>query len=108
MTEVVMFTRPDCKYCVKAKQLFMTKPFANVELIVLDDQDNYEQVKSWMIEHSEGSKTVPQIFIGGAHVVGGYTGLSILNEAGELDRILQEKRDKTLAIEIEVKRVELA
>jgi glutaredoxin 3 len=42
-----------------------------------------------MIQRSNGGRTVPQIFIGGAPI-GGYDEISALDRAGKLDALLAE------------------
>lgn len=94
MAEVVMFTRPNCRFCEMAKELLMSKmredkfKQMNVNLIVLDEQPNYEVIRKEMIRLSDGQTTVPQIFIQGEHVLGGYTALKRLDVEGTLNCML--------------------
>lgn len=87
--EVVLFTRPGCVFCEKAKDLLVWMEYVKVFQIVLDDQADYEAARAEMIRASEGSTTVPQVFINGVHVPGGFTGLKGLKEQGKLEGLLQ-------------------
>ena len=92
MAEVVVFTRPTCKFCQKAKDLLLDKNLAEMELIqiVLDEQDNYDEARSEMVRLADGKTTVPQIFINGKFIPGGFTGLKELDDNGQLDPMLQK------------------
>lgn len=95
MTEVVIFTRPTCSYCVKAKELLLAKcarddlNHVNVFQIVLDDQNNYDEARAEMVSLANGKTSVPQVFVKGQFIPGGFTGLKQLDETGELDAMLK-------------------
>jgi glutaredoxin 3 len=91
---VVLFTRPSCKYCVKAKELLLTKKNAEVYQIILDDQQSYDQARAEMVRLADGKTSVPQIFINGVFIPGGATGLQELDASGKLDELLSEDSDE--------------
>jgi len=79
MTEVTIYTKDNCPYCVAAKELLGSKQVAFQETDVTADPDTLGQ----LVEKT-GQMTVPQIFIGD-EFIGGFDDLQALNEAGELD-----------------------
>jgi glutaredoxin 3 len=84
MSEIIIYTKDVCPYCVKAKQLLKIKGVTNITEIDITSSD---ELKQQMVAKSGGRKTVPQIFIGGTHV-GGCDDLYALNDAGKLDALL--------------------
>ena len=80
---VVIYTTPICPYCVRAKALFAKKGVAYDEVDVMMDLKAREE----MLARSGGAQTVPQIFIGNAHV-GGSDELYALEKEGKLDLLL--------------------
>ncbi len=73
-----------CPYCVRAEQLLKQKQVIEIDKIRVDIEP---EQKREMIEKT-GRCTVPQIFIGDVHV-GGCDDLHALEDAGELDTLLQ-------------------
>ncbi len=73
-----------CPYCVRAEQLLKQKQVIEIDKIRVDIEP---EQKREMIEKT-GRRTVPQIFIGDVHV-GGCDDLHALEDAGELDALLQ-------------------
>ena len=73
-----------CPYCVRAEQLLKQKQVIEIDKIPVDIEP---EQKREMIEKT-GRRTVPQIFIGDVHV-GGCDDLHALEDAGELDTLLQ-------------------
>lgn len=86
--EIVLFTRPNCKYCTMAKELLLTKSNIGLFQIVLDNQESYQDVRDEMVRLSGGVNTVPQIFIAGKFQPGGYSALKEMQDSGELDKLL--------------------
>lgn len=82
MADVTIYTTKVCPYCVRAKDLFKRKGVAYTEVDASDDA-----VREAMIAKAGGRRSVPQIFIGEAHV-GGCDDLYALDKAGELDALL--------------------
>jgi NADH-dependent peroxiredoxin subunit F len=82
MTDIEIYTRLWCPYCIKAKALLQTKGLEWREF----DITRAPELQHEMQERS-GRHTVPQIFIDG-DPIGGYDDLAHLNASGELDRRL--------------------
>ena len=82
MTEIIIYTKPYCPYCDKAKQLLIKKQKDFQEI----DISNSSLKRSEMIEKSKGRTTVPQIFINQKHI-GGCDDLYALEQAGKLDAL---------------------
>lgn len=83
MKKVTVYTRPLCPYCVRALSLLQQKGAEVVELSAGFDAKLREE----MLARSNGQRTYPQIFIGETHV-GGFDELKALDDAGELDGLL--------------------
>ncbi|HUN49698.1 MAG TPA: glutaredoxin 3 [Candidatus Sulfotelmatobacter sp.] len=83
MAEVTLYTTMMCPYCYRAKQLLEDKGVAYTEIDVGMDADK----RAEMTERSGGRRTVPQIFVDGAHI-GGSDDLYALERAGKLDALL--------------------
>ena len=84
--EIDIYTSPLCGYCTIAKKLLIKKGADFNEFDILKNPS----LKSTMVERSNGSKTVPQIFINKQHI-GGWEQLVGLDKNGTLDKILREK-----------------
>ena len=84
MTNIVVYSKQICPYCVRAKALLKRKGAEFEEIMITD-----EKTRDEMIEKSGGRMTVPQIFIGDYHV-GGYDDLEKLNKEGKLDELLNK------------------
>ena len=80
---VVIYTRPFCGYCERAKALLGDKGVAFEEIEASMDPEARKQMQ----ERSGGRMTYPQIFIGDHHV-GGCDDLVALERAGKLDDLL--------------------
>lgn len=85
MRPVTIYTTPICPYCVRAKALLKKKGVDFEEIDVFMDSD----ARAEMEAKSHGGKTVPQIFVGDAHV-GGCDELYTLDREGKLDLMLEE------------------
>lgn len=83
MKAVEIYTTPSCPYCQAAKRLLVKKGASYSEIDV--SRDAAQRVT--MTKRANGGRTVPQIFIGGAHV-GGSDDLHMLDHAGKLDALL--------------------
>jgi len=80
---VVIYTKSSCPYCRAAKDLLRRKGAPFEEIVV--DGDRAGQAA--MALKAGGRSSVPQIFIGAAHV-GGCDDLYDLEGAGRLDALL--------------------
>ena len=83
MAEIVVYSGPQCPYCVRAKELFKRKGVAFTEYDVKSDKARFEE----MLAISNGRRTIPQIFINGQHI-GGCDDLYALDAKGGLDPLL--------------------
>lgn len=79
MARVTVYTTQVCPYCVQAKRLLGERSIPYDEIDVSTDA----ALRDEMIQRAGGKRTVPQIFIDGAHV-GGYTELRALADRGGL------------------------
>lgn len=70
MSEITIYTRQHCSYCVDAKALLRSKglPFQEISL------EEHPELIDEVIARSR-QRTVPQIFVG-SQSIGGYTELS--------------------------------
>lgn len=85
--DIIIYSTMMCPFCVRAKQLLDSKGVVYQEIRIDEDMAKREE----MLEKSGGRKTVPQIFINGNHV-GGFDDLRVLNEQGELDKIISSSK----------------
>lgn len=83
MPAIKMYTTGVCPYCTRAEQFLHAKGVAQIEKIRIDTDPI---ARNEMME-STGRRTVPQIFIGSAHV-GGYDDLVALDKSGGLQPLL--------------------
>ncbi len=83
MAQVTVYSKTFCPYCVRAKKLLESKGVKFEEIMVDDKPELFNELKK-----KSGMMTVPQIFIND-QLIGGYTELAELNEAGELDPLLK-------------------
>ena len=83
MPEIEIYTQDWCGFCARAKQLLEKKGAVYREI----DAPNGTPERAEAMQRSGGKTTVPQIFIGGAHV-GGCDDLVALERAGKLDALL--------------------
>ena len=83
MQTVEIYTSPLCGYCHAAKRLLTDKGVSFAELDVMRDPKRRQE----MMKRANGRHTVPQIFVGKAHV-GGYDDMAALERAGKLDSML--------------------
>lgn len=83
MAPVVMYSTGVCPYCQRAEMLLKARGVTAIEKIRVD-LDPSRRIE--MVEKT-GRRTVPQIFIGSAHV-GGFDDLSALDRDGRLTSLL--------------------
>ena len=84
MAQIIVYSGPNCPYCVRAKQLLTKKGASFTNYDVKADTAKFDE----MFAKSGGRKTIPQIFINGQHI-GGCDDLYALDAAGKLDALLQ-------------------
>lgn len=83
MPAITIYTTFLCPYCHMAKALLRAKGAAYDEI----DVTGAAGLRAEMRARAGGRNTVPQIWIGGAHV-GGCDDLRTLERSGELDQLL--------------------
>jgi glutaredoxin 3 len=83
MPLVLMYCTAICPYCARAEALLKRKGVADIEKIMIDLDPMHSEE---MIART-GRRTVPQIYIGAAHV-GGCDDLYELDRQGKLDTLL--------------------
>lgn len=83
MQDITIYTKSTCVYCNSAKDLLHRKnaPFNEISV------DGDHAAQQAMSVRAHGRSSVPQIFIGLAHV-GGCDDLYALERAGKLDALL--------------------
>lgn len=82
MSNVVIYSKENCPYCVMAKKLLDARNVVYTEIRI----DLIEAERDNMIRLS-GRRTVPQIFIN-EEPIGGYDDLAALAKSGKLDDLL--------------------
>ena len=80
---VTLYSTAMCPYCVRAERLLEAKGVTLIEKIRVD-LDPEQRV---LMMQKTGRRTVPQIYIGDTHV-GGFDDLYALDQAGQLDPLL--------------------
>ena len=70
MSEIVVYSKPNCPYCVKAKRLL-----AQMELSFTERVVGVDATREQLLEDAPNARTVPQIIIDGK-VIGGYDQLA--------------------------------
>lgn len=83
--QVVMYSTPYCPYCMAARHL-LAKKGVKYEDINVDRDPELRQ----KMETLSGRRTVPQIFIND-RAIGGFDELNALEQAAELDVLLESK-----------------
>ena len=78
-----MYATGWCPYCARARELLRRKGVDFQEI----DVDEFPEARAEMMARSQ-RHTVPQIFVGDAHV-GGCDDLYALDASGGLDKLLQ-------------------
>ena len=84
MAHVKIYSSDFCPYCARAKELLRKRGVLNYEEIVVDGKPD---VRAEMIRLT-GRTSVPQIFVGDAHV-GGCDDLYALDASGGLVPLLE-------------------
>lgn len=82
MPDVLIYTKPTCPFCIKAKALLKEKGVNFQEICLVREAEKRDE----MIARTGGT-TVPQILIN-EKAIGGCDALFALNASGELDNLL--------------------
>jgi len=80
--KVTVYGTTTCSYCGAARMLLTRKAVEYEDVVIQDGSELFEEM-----QQRSGSRSVPQIFIGDAHV-GGFDELCSLDKSGELDKLL--------------------
>jgi glutaredoxin 3 len=83
MSNVTIYTKPYCPYCIRAVDLLEKKGVAFTEIEAAFDPDKRQE----MVKRAGGRATFPQIFIGERHI-GGCDEMMALERSGQLDPLL--------------------
>lgn len=83
MSQVTIYTKAYCPYCVRAKSVLDNKGVSYQEIRI----DEQPELRPEMIERAGGRTTVPQIFIGERHI-GGCDDMLALDASGKFDPLL--------------------
>jgi glutaredoxin 3 len=84
MPEIIVYSKGYCPYCTAAKALLTKKGATFTEIDVTTEP----ALQAEMMVRAGGRRTVPQIFINGAHI-GGSDDLHALDAKGGLDPLLK-------------------
>jgi len=83
MSQVTIYTKPYCPYCIRALDLLDAKGVSYTEIeAAFDPQKRQEMMRR------SGRATFPQIFVGDHHI-GGCDDMMALERSGKLDPILR-------------------
>ncbi|WP_337186471.1 glutaredoxin 3 [Phenylobacterium sp.] len=82
MTQVTIYTKPYCPYCIRALDLLDRKGVAYTEV-----EAAFDPAKRQEMMQRSGRTTFPQIFVGDHHI-GGCDDMFALERAGKLDPLL--------------------
>ncbi len=83
MSQVTIYTKAYCPYCVRAKSVLDNKGVSYQEIRI----DEQPELRPQMIERAGGRSTVPQIFVAEQHI-GGCDDMLALDASGQLDPLL--------------------
>ncbi len=83
MPNVTLYTTEHCPYCIRARALLDKKQVEYTDIRIDSNPEKREE----MLAISNGSTSVPQIFIDDFHV-GGFDDMAELDVLGELDEKL--------------------
>ena len=84
MSQVTIYTKPYCPYCVRAVDLLERKGVAYTEIVAAFDPEK----RAEMMQRAGGRATFPQIFVGDRHI-GGCDEMMALERTGQLDPLLK-------------------
>ena len=84
---MVVWAKSWCPYCDKVKALFETMEVTHLAVDL--DKFNQEKALVKVLTDMTGQRTVPNVFIGGAHV-GGCDDTMALKDSGNLQRMLKD------------------
>ena len=83
MSNITIYTKDYCPYCVKAKSLLTMKKIKFNEINLNNNPEQFED----MVNKSNGARTAPQIFYKNKYI-GDCDTIHQLNSEGKLDKLL--------------------
>ena len=83
MSNITIYTKDYCPFCIKAKSLLTMKKIKFIEINLNENPDQFDK----MLKKSNGARTVPQIF-NDNNYIGDCDKIYELNSEGTLDRLL--------------------
>jgi glutaredoxin 3 len=84
VAKIEIYTWSRCPFCIRAKALLDSKGVNYTEYCI----DGDEAARDVMADRTQGSRSLPQIFIDDRHI-GGCDDAHALDATGELDTILK-------------------
>ncbi len=82
-SEVIVYSKDYCPYCVAAKNLLTQRGVGYQEIDVTNDEKLYKE----MLDRAAPRRTVPQIFIAGSGI-GGFDDMRKLDTEGKLESLI--------------------
>ena len=83
MSNITIYTKDFCPFCIKAKSLLTMKKIKFTEINLNKNPDQFDK----MLKKSNGARTVPQIF-NDNNYIGDCDKIYELNSEGTLDKLL--------------------
>lgn len=83
MSNITIYTKDYCPFCIKAKSLLTMKKIKFTEINLNENPDQFHK----MLKQSNGARTVPQIF-NDNNYIGDCDKIYELNSEGTLDKLL--------------------
>jgi glutaredoxin 3 len=83
MSNITIYTKDYCPFCIKAKSLLTMKKIKFTEINLNENPDQFDG----MLKKSNGARTVPQIF-NDNNYIGDCDKIYELNSEGTLDKLL--------------------
>ena len=83
MSNITIYTKDYCLFCIKAKSLLTMKKIKFTEINLNENPDKFDE----MLKKSNGARTVPQIF-NANNYIGDCDKIYELNSEGTLDKLL--------------------
>jgi len=83
MSNITIYTKDYCPFCIKAKSLLTMKKIKFIEINLNENPDKFDE----MLKKSNGARTVPQIFNKNTHI-GDCDKIYELNYEGTLNKLL--------------------
>ena len=83
MSNITIYTKDYCPFCIKAKSLLTMKQIKFTEINLNENPDQFDE----MLKKSNGARTVPQIF-NDNNYIGDCDKIYELNSEGTLDKLL--------------------